>query len=303
MKARMYTLFVLFTFLFLFYPGDSYLFHIFAFNRDVFQQTEKIIRPKIHPVPFVTNETSPYTTAQGIYIVDSPSFTPILEKNSRSKFLPASTTKVITALVAYDIYKLTQIIAVKNVKVEGQVMGLVQGEKISVENLLYGLLVHSGNDAAYALANDYGYDRFIQRMNAKAQELYMKDSVFKNPAGFDEADQYSTPFDLCLAARAVLQNEYLAKIVSTKEIIISDVDYQYFHKLTNVNKLLGEIQGVGGLKTGYTENAGENLISFYKKNGHEFIIVILKSTDRFADTRNIITWITSSVDYATYSIR
>ena len=75
------------------------------------------------------------------------------------------------------------------------------------------------------------------------------------------------------------------------------IDFKYFHQLTNVNKLLGEIQGLGGLKTGYTENAGENLVSFYKKNGHQFVIVILKSLDRFNDTKNIITWIEANVGY------
>ena len=89
----------------------------------------------------------------------------------------------------------------------------------------------------------------------------------------------------------------MARFVATKEIVISDVDYIYFHRLTNVNKLLGEIHGIGGLKTGYTENAGENLVSFYKKNGHQFVIVIMKSQDRFNDTRNVVRWIDENVTY------
>jgi len=176
-------------------------------------------------------------------------------------------------------------------------MELNIGEKITVENLLYGLLVHSGNDAAYVLADNHGFEKFIDLMNKKAKELKMMDSYFKNPAGLDENNQYTTPFDLALAARVLLENPYLAKIVSTKEITISDVDFKYFHKLTNVNKLLGEIAGLGGLKTGYTEEAGENLVSFYKKNGHQFIIVILKSQDRFYDTTNVINWIEENIDY------
>ena len=96
-----------------------------------------------------------------------------------------------------------------------------------------------------------------------------------------------------------MKNQYLAKIVSTKEITISDVDFQVFHRLSNVNKLLGEIQGIGGLKTGYTENAGENLVSFYKHNGHQFIIVIIKSLNRFIDTKNVVLWIDQNIDYLT----
>ena len=80
------------------------------------------------------------------------------------------------------------------------------------------------------------------------------------------------------------------------------MDYRYFHKLTNVNKLLGEIQGLGGLKTGYTENAGENLVSFYKHNGHQYIIVVLKSLDRFQDTKNIVEWIVNNVNYQSVAL-
>ena len=239
-------------------------------------------------------------TAQAIYLVDLPSFTPIFFRNENLKLLPASTTKIITALVAMDIYKPDQIITVKKTIDEGQVMGLLVGEKITVENILYGTLVHSGNDAAFVLAENYGYDKFINLMNKKAESLGMKNSHFSNPNGLDSGTQHSTAFDLSLAARELLKNPYLSKIVSTKEITISDVDFKYFHQLTNVNKLLGEIQGLGGLKTGYTENAGENLVSFYKKNGHQFVIVILKSLDRFSDTRNIISWIEANVDYANF---
>jgi len=298
MKTKFYLLFIFYSLLFLFYPGDYYYFHLFAYNRDLFNKKEIKTEVKINPVPYLKNPFYfPETSAEGVYVVDLPSFTPILERNKHIKFLPASTAKIITALVAFDIYKTDQIITVKKTISEGQLMELNIGEKITVENLLYGLLVHSGNDAAYVLADNHGFEKFIDLMNKKAKELKMMDSYFKNPAGLDENNQYTTPFDLALAARVLLENPYLAKIVSTKEITISDVDFKYFHKLTNVNKLLGEIAGLGGLKTGYTEEAGENLVSFYKKNGHQFIIVILKSQDRFYDTTNVINWIEENIDY------
>ncbi|MBI5127516.1 D-alanyl-D-alanine carboxypeptidase [Candidatus Roizmanbacteria bacterium] len=298
MKLRSYLLLAFYTLLFLFYPGDTYYYNLFAYNRPLFEKKETRRDIEINPVPYLKSPFYfPQTSAEGVYIVDLPSFTPILKRNEHSQFLPASTTKIITALVALDIYKPDQIITVKKVIEDGQIMGLVVGEKITVENLLYGTLVHSGNDAAYALADNFGYDKFVDLMNEKALNLHMNDSRFKNPAGLDENGQYSTPFDLALAARELLKNPYLSKIVSTKEIIISDVDFKYFHTLTNVNKLLGEISGLGGLKTGYTEEAGENLVSFYKKNGHQFIIVILKSLDRFSDTTNVIAWIDSNIDY------
>lgn len=297
MKVKFIFPFIFYALLFLFYPGDSYYFKTFAYNRNLFEKEDKAIDIKMSAIPVLKFPYYPHVSAQGIYVVDLPSFTPIFERNADEKFLPASTTKIITALVAYDIYKPDQILTVKKVVDDGHTMGLILGEKISVENLFYGILVHSGNDAAYVLPENYGYDKFIDLMNKKTEALAMKNSSFKDPAGLDEEGVYTTPFDLALAARELLKNNYLAKIAATKEITISDTEYKYFHKLTNVNKLLGEIRGIGGLKTGYTENAGENLVSFYKSNGHQFIIVILKSEDRFADTKNIVKWIEENVDY------
>jgi D-alanyl-D-alanine carboxypeptidase (penicillin-binding protein 5/6) len=299
MKLKFFLLFTFYTLLFLFYPGDSYYFHIFAYNRHLFNQKEKKLELKMNPVPFLKSPYYPELSAVGVYVVDLPSFTPLMERNSHLKFLPASTTKILTALVAFDIYQADEVMTIRKLTNDGQTMDLALGEKITVENLLYGILVHSANDAAYALAENFGLQKFIALMNKKAQALKMTNSHFVNPAGYDEPGQLSSPFDLALAARALLNNHYLAKMVATKEIVISDVDFKYFHKLTNINKLLGEIQGIGGLKTGYTEDAGENLVSFYKKNGHQFIIVILKSEDRFADTKNVVQWIENNVDYIT----
>ena len=299
LKHILFSLF--FTLLFLFYPGDSYYFHLFAYNREAINKTTPALKLKINPIPYLKLPYYPQVSAEGIYLVDLPSFTPVFERNAQQRFLPASTTKIMTALVAYDLYKSEYIITVKQITEEGQVMHLIPGEKITVENLLYGTLVHSANDAAFALANNYGREKFMKKVNEKAKSLGMNNSNFKNPAGLDSQNQYTTPFDLTLAARELLKNPYLSKIVSTKEITISDVDFKYFHQLTNVNKLLGEIQGLGGLKTGYTENAGENLVSFYKKNGHRFVIVILKSLDRFNDTRNIIKWIEENIEYYSFT--
>ena len=301
MRPKHIFLFAFFILLFLFYPGDSYYFHLFAYNREAINKTTSALKLKINPIPYLKLPYYPEVSAEGIYLVDLPSFTPVFSRNENLKLFPASTTKILTALVAYDIYKPDQVITVKKTITDGQLMRLVVGEKITVENILYGMLVYSGNDAAYVLADNYGYDKFVNLMNKKVQILGMKNSHFSNPNGFDSGSQFSTAFDLSLAARELLKNPYLSKIVSTKEITISDVDFKYFHQLTNVNKLLGEIQGLGGLKTGYTENAGENLVSFYKKNGHQFVIVILKSQDRFNDTRNIIKWIEENIEYYSFT--
>lgn len=298
MKIRFYLLFIFYSLLFLFYPGDSDYFHLFAYNRPLFAKPLLETNREIAGFPYAIYPISPSLTAEGVYIVDLETFTPVYSRLAKARFLPASTAKIMTAMVAYDVYKPDQVLTISAPLEEGQVMGLVSGEKITVENLLYGTLVHSGNDAAFALADSYGFDEFVELMNKKAQELHMTDSHFSNPAGLDQNSQYTTAYDLALAGREILKNPYLAKIVSTKEIIISDVDFKYFHTLTNVNKLLGEIQGIGGLKTGYTEDAGENLVSLYKRSdGHELLIVILKSLDRFEDTTNAVEWINSNVRY------
>ena len=300
MKVRFYLLFVFFTFLFLFYPGDSEYIKIFTYNRRLFAQTDQSIELKTNPIPYLRYSYPPQVTAEGVLIIDLPSFTPIYAKTARQRLIPGCMTKVITALVASDIYKPDDILTVKRVITEGQLMELAIGEKITIENLLYGILVHSGNDAAYVLADNYGQEKFVNLMNAKARELKMSNSHFVDPAGLDEFNQYSSPYDLALAARELLAHPLLKKMVATKEITIADVDFKYFHKLSNVNKLLGEVQGIGGLKTGYTENAKENLISFYKKDDHQSIIIILKSDDRFEDTQQVLSWIAANVDYVSF---
>ncbi|MEO6508531.1 MAG: D-alanyl-D-alanine carboxypeptidase [Patescibacteria group bacterium] len=302
MKFRLVALFIFFTLLILFYPGESYFFTFFQKNKQVIEEKPVPQHVEIREVPSVLNNYPLELTAQGVYILDLPTYTPIYEKNIHQSLFPASTTKIITALVANDLYGPDDVITVKKIMPEGQVMGLVEGERITVENLLYAILVHSANDAAFALADSYGYDRYIKLMNEKALSLGMKDSHFRNPAGLDDPAQVTTPFDLALASRELLKHPNLARIVSIKEIIISDVDFKLFHTLSNVNKLLGETQGIGGLKTGYTDKAGENLVSFYKNNGHQFLIVILKSDDRFADTKNVVKWLNENVIYTNVSL-
>ena len=298
MKFHLILLFGVFSLMLLFYPGDSQPLHTYAFHRELFTPAKKFEPVKIHDVPIATGSAQPVISAESSYITDRATLAPLYAKNERVRMFPASTTKMITALVAYDLYKPDDVVTINKTIEEGQVMGLVQGEKITAENLLYGLLVHSGNDAAYSIAYEKGYDNFIKKMNEKAAELKMTDTNFVNPHGLHDPAQYTTAFDLTLAARAVLNNPYLSKIVSTKEITISDTDFKYFHRLSNVNQLLGVIPGIGGLKTGYTLEAGQNLVTLYKRqDGHEVILVVLHSIDRFEDTANLVYWNEANIAY------
>jgi D-alanyl-D-alanine carboxypeptidase len=144
-----------------------------------------------------------------------------------------------------------------------------------------------------ALAEFYpeGVDGFIEKMNKKAKALHMDQSYFTNPAGFDGGVHKVTPKDLSLLALAAIQNKTIAKMVAIPQITVSDVNHVYFHRLSNVNQLLGKIPGVGGIKTGWTEAAGENLITYVERDGRKIIFVVLHSRDRFDDTIKLIDWV------------
>ncbi len=255
------------------------------------------------PAQYPTNFTGVYpgteVTATGVVVLDIDSGVYLYKRNEKESLSPASTTKLLTALVALDNYSLDDVVTIKNMSIDGQSMGLVPGERITVENLLYGALIYSGNDAAWALADYYpgGEPKFVEAMNEKAKELHLTGSHFTNPVGYDDPDHKMTPMDLALLGEAALNNKTIAKMVAIPEITISDVTHTYFHRLTNVNELLGKVPGVGGIKTGWTEEAGENLITLVERNGHRVITVVLHSQDRFGDTSTLINWIFSTYQW------
>jgi len=234
----------------------------------------------------------PVISAQAALAVDLDTMTPLYEKNPEKTLLPASTTKILTFLVAYDYYDLDDVIEVKDARVDGQRLGLVAGEKLKVVDLLYALLVYSANDAAEVLAQNYegGRENFISAMNRKASELNLDNSHFENPTGFDSDRHFSTAKDLVWVSKVALENQLFSKIVSTKEITIQSIDGLYKHKLTSTNKLLDD-PDVLGVKTGWTENARENLVTYIVRDGKKVLIAILGSQDRFGETRELIDWI------------
>lgn len=244
----------------------------------------------------ITKLAPPEVTAESVIIKDLESLETLYAKDEDKLLFPASVTKVMTALVILDKYNLDDLMTVKTVVNDGRNMSLVSGEQMTVESLLYGTLVHSANDAAYTLAENYpgGVVSFIAEMNRKAQILGLKDTNFTNPVGYDDPRHYTTARDLVTLSVYALQNKIIDKIVSTKSITVSDTSYTYFHELHNVNQLLGKVAGISGLKTGWTENAGEILISTVKKNGHQVLFAVLKSRDRFGETEKLINWVFSN---------
>jgi len=281
----------------LLYPGQQPLLNKAALNYSAFIQSQPI-KFKPQSLPRLVNEADkPVVFAQAYLVIDLSSFTPILSYRPEQKMYPASLVKLATAMVSYEHYPLEQKLTVNKVINEELKMGLVKNERISALNLLYGILVYSANDAAYTLAENYpgGLKPFVQEMNLLAKRLKMKNTHFTNPIGFDSAKQYSTAFDLALLSREFINNQVLLNIASTKSITVSDADFEHFHYLNSINELLGEIPHLGGLKTGTTDNAGQNLISFYRLNKKPLLLIVLKSEDRFVDTRALIDYLNNNL--------
>jgi D-alanyl-D-alanine carboxypeptidase len=267
-------------------------------NNNLKEIVKYVVTPKntkaYSDLPVLKNDVSyPVVSAQSVMAIDLDSGVTLYEKDPNKPLLPASTTKIITALVALDTYMPDQVLKVGRINVEGQKMGLTMGEEIKFMDLLNGLLIYSANDAAEVLAQNHpgGRALFIGLMNKKVKDLGLTNSHFTNPVGLDDGAQYSTTRDLAIVAKYAMQNPIFAEIVGTKEKTVTSVDGRIVHKLTNINKLLGEVPGVLGVKTGWTENARENLVTEVDRNGRKVIIVVLGSSDRFGETKELIEWI------------
>lgn len=281
-----------------------FLIFLFLPGQNIYQTTWQISRPAVADVPLIlpthapypvnlTNNLPPDLTSQSILIMDLPSGVVMYEKNSNQRLFPASITKVMTALVALDSYQMNQLLEVKTSVTDGKVMGLTVGEKLTFENLLYGALVDSANDAAYTIADNFtgGVTEFVKKMNQKAKELTMNDTNFTNPAGFEDSNHYSTAADLSRLAVVALSNPVIAQVVGTAQITVPNSDFSKFYNLQNVNELLGKVPGVLGLKTGWTDQAGECLVTAITRNNHQVLFIVLGSKNRFGETEKLIDWV------------
>lgn len=257
-----------------------------------------LTRPKFAPLPVAISKFAPAVSANNIFILDQASKVVLYQKAADAQIFPASTTKMMTALVALEKYDLNQIFAVTKSYPMGQHIGFVPGEKISVEQLLYAMLVQSGNDAAEILAENFpdgGRQAFINAMNSKAKVIHLNNTHFVNPSGVDEEGHYSSAADLVRLADYALRFEEFARIVATENAVVSSDSKS--HIVNNVNQLLGKIMGVKGVKTGYTEGAGQALVTLVDRDNHPVILVVLESKDRFTDSSALIEWVYSNFQW------
>lgn len=275
------------------YPGHNSLQTIVINPGKIYSYSIPVISLSLYPVS--DGIKAPSTSAKSVVMQDVIGKSMLYSKNPDMLMMPASITKVMTALVALDYWKdLDTVIEVKNEdRAIGQTIELVKGERITIRNILYGLLIHSGNDAALALADNYGggYTAFVSAMNQKAKELHLDHTTFKNPSGVEQYSHLTTARDIAILAASALKNPEIARIVQMKRIIVTDVPGLIIHDLETTNELLGEIPGLKGLKTGWTSGAGECLVSYIERDGKQIVIVVLGSLSRFGDTRVLIDWV------------
>lgn len=219
-------------------------------------------------------------------IYDRKSGKVIWGKNDNKRSAMASTTKIMTCIIVLENANLSDKVTVsgKAAGTGGSRLGLKKDDKITVHDLLYGLMLRSGNDSAIALAEHVGGSKegFAELMNNKAKELGLKDTHFVTPHGLDDPEHYTTAYELAKITDYALKNEKFAKIVCTKDYTISINGYS--KQLNNTNELLGYLQGVNGVKTGFTNNAGRCLVTSVNRNNFEIITVVLG-----ADTKKIRT--------------
>ena len=225
-------------------------------------------------------------SARRAYVLDAVSGRVLCEKNADEQSLIASTTKIMTALVVCEQCNVLDRMRIPReaVGIEGSSMYLQEGEVLTLQELLYGLMLSSGNDAAVALAIYCGgtVEGFAEMMNDKARVLGLRDTHFENPNGLDSPGHYSTARDLATLAAYAMENPIFRKTVSTKSLKVGE------RYLTNHNKLLWRVEGADGVKTGYTKAAGRILVSSAARDGRRIIAVTLDDPNDWLDHEKLL---------------
>ncbi len=220
-------------------------------------------------------------SAQKAVLMDATTGRVLYEKDADSRSLVASTTKIMTALVVCEQCNVLDRMKIPKeaVGIEGSSMYLKEGEVLTIQELLYGLMLHSGNDAAVALAIYCGgtVEGFAELMNDKAHLLGMTGTHFENPNGLDSPGHYSTARDLAILASYAMKNPIFAQTVSTKTVRVGQ------RSLRNHNKLLWQVEGADGVKTGFTKAAGRILVSSAVRQGRRLVAVTINDGNDWAD--------------------
>ena len=258
----------------------------------------------------IVNSSPPKIEAQAAILIDAKTGQILFEKNSHIRNAPASTTKVLTAIIAIESGRLDEEVKVsaRAANTAGSSMHLSTGQLISMRELVIGLLLRSGNDAAVAIAEHLAgsVENFVMLMNDKAQSLDAANSHFVNPHGLTAVNHYSTAFDLAWIARYALTNPTFSMIVNTKETNIEWLDRkgkEHDQSLKNTNKLLWLLEEADGVKTGTTNQAGPCLISSATRGNQKLIAVVLHDHSRWYDSMQLLKYGFDAFELYEYAVK
>lgn len=234
----------------------------------------------------------PAVTCHAAVLMEWQTGTLLFQKNAFTRMHPASVTKMMTALLALENGRLEDLVTVSEEAASqvGSSMYLKAGDVYTLEDLLFGLMLNSGNDAAWAIAEHIGgtAEAFFEMMNARARSIGAINTQFRNPHGLTDPNHYTTAFDLALIARTCLRHPYFRHLVATREKDVIDAGGQVRAQLANTNRLLWLYLGADGVKTGTTESAGQCLVASATRNDTRLLSVVLASHDRWADSAALL---------------
>ena len=229
----------------------------------------------------------------------------LFEQNAYEIVPMASTTKILTALIAIEQGDLDKEVTIsKNAtSVRGSKVGYKTGENITLRELVFGLMFKSGNDAAIAIAEELGgsMEGFSEIMNHYARSIGILDSHFESPHGLDSNKHYSSAYDLAILAAKGMDYDLFREVVGSKSI--DKVKYNFTRDYNNINKILWMLPGANGIKTGYTGGAGKCLVSSVESNGKDIIIVVLNCPDRWNVTKQIYEHLVETIAFESQNIK
>jgi D-alanyl-D-alanine carboxypeptidase (penicillin-binding protein 5/6) len=258
---------------------------IVGFPVPVWSEIENELESKTEP---------PEISAQTAVVMEMNSGKVLYEKNGKQKVYPASTTKILTALLAIENGNLDQKIRVPSeaTGVEGSSIYLEAGEKISLRDLVYGLMLRSGNDAAIAISEVIAEspDQFIKLMNKRVKEIGAKDTNFVNPNGLFDKNHYTTAYDMALIAREAMKNPQFREVAGAKSWRADRGEGKY-NLFYNKNKVVFEYPGGNGIKIGYTKASGRTLVASSERDGMELICVVMNAPNWFRDSYELMDYI------------
>ncbi|HLH21868.1 MAG TPA: D-alanyl-D-alanine carboxypeptidase family protein [Chloroflexota bacterium] len=242
--------------------------------------------PTVPPPQLAHDVAPPHVSAQMSVVIDEDSGAILYGHDENHEVAPASLTKIVTAMVALELGHPADRVTTdvdSRVMWDSTIMGLVPGEEVSLEDLLYGMMLPSGNDAAIAIARYIAGNEtvFADLMNAKVRQLGLQHSHFVNPHGLEQEGHYSSPYDMAMLARAAMRNPFFRRLASTKEWNASGLLRSYH--LVNLNRLLWQYPGADGVKIGYEDTALNTMVVSAKRDGHRVYAAFMRSTSRDAD--------------------